>query len=64
MADARGHHLQPSLEFVAVEVDEVAHVSDMVRRDVSKEMAVVVILVVLEDGAAVQPGEVVNHLEH
>lgn len=40
---------------MAVEVDEVAHVCDVVRRDVSEEMAVVVVLVVLEDCAAIEP---------
>lgn len=40
---------------MAVEVDEVTHVCDVVGRDVSEKMAVVVILVVLEDCATIQP---------
>ena len=64
VADAGGDHLQPALELVAVQVDEVAHVRDVVGRDVAEEVAVVVVLVVLEDRPAVQPREVVHHLQH
>lgn len=64
VTDAGSHYLQPSFELVAVEVDEVAHVGDVVGRDVAEEVAVVVVLVVFEDRPAIQPGEVVDYLEH
>lgn len=46
ITDARGHHLQPSLQLVPIQVDKESTMSQVIGRNCSKQMTVVVVLVV------------------
>lgn len=63
-ADATRHYLQTALELVAVQVDEVANVGEVVGRDGAEELTVVVVLVVAMDTATVEPGEVIDYFQN
>ena len=63
-ADATRHYLQTALELVAVQVDEVANVGEVVGRDGAEELTVVVVLVVAMDTATVEPGKVIDYFQN
>jgi hypothetical protein len=63
VTDAACHDFETSLQFVAVEVDEVSHVGDVVGRDISEQLAVIVVFVVLEDSSSIKPGEIIDNFE-
>lgn len=63
-ADATGYYFQSSFQLVAVEIDEVANVGEVIGRNGSEELTVIVIFVIAVDGGAVQPGEVIDYFQN
>lgn len=55
IANATGYNFESSFKLMAIKIDKISDVSNMIRRDISKQLTVIVIFVVLIDGASVQP---------
>lgn len=64
MAYTACHDLDSSLDFVSVQVDEESAMSQVVGRDSSEELAVIVIFIVSVGGTFIEPTEIINDLSY
>lgn len=60
VANAAGDDFESTLEFVAIEIDEVADVSKVVGGNGPKQVAIIIVLVVPVHSSAIEPGVVID----